>query len=103
MALRIHVHDQHSALRGREKRRHVDGREGLPTSTLLVDDSDRPHSSSSLVYGSRSLLFSRVEHAGSRGWPPADSKVSGPAEQTETIRGGRAASLPPHMGAFVPT
>src|SRR5207245_3436282 len=42
MALWVHIHQQHPALRAREESRKVDGCDGLSASTLLVHNGDRP-------------------------------------------------------------
>ncbi len=44
MALRVHVHEQDSALLAGEKGREVDGCDGLSTPALLVHDRYRAHS-----------------------------------------------------------
>src|SRR5256885_8757322 len=46
MALRVHVHEQHSSLLAREEGRKVDGCDGLSTPTLLVHDRYRSHARS---------------------------------------------------------
>ena len=46
MALRVHVHEQHSSLLAREKGRKVDGCDGLSTPALLVHDRYRAHTRS---------------------------------------------------------
>src|SRR6266446_7145144 len=46
MALRVHVHEQHSSLLVREKGRNIDGCDGLSTSALLVHDRYRAHTRS---------------------------------------------------------
>jgi hypothetical protein len=50
MALWVHVHQQHPALRAREECREVYGCGGLAASTLLVHDRDRPHTSASSFF-----------------------------------------------------
>ena len=46
MALRVHVHEQHSSLLAREKGRKIDGCDGLSTPALLVHDRYRAHTRS---------------------------------------------------------
>ena len=43
MSLGVHVYDQNSMTIGGQRTGEIDGRRGLPTTTLLIDDRDDPH------------------------------------------------------------